>query len=83
MTGRGMTGERILRYLATELSVDVAGIEEDTALFSTGRVDSFALVDLIGFLEQETGVVFGPMDISLEHLDTVGRMLAFLASRRG
>ncbi len=78
-----MTGERILRYLATELGVDTAGITEDTELFSSGRIDSFALVDLIAFLEQETGVVFGPMDISLDHLDTIGRMLAFLAARRG
>ena len=51
--------------------------EDETELFSTGLVDSFAMVDLLVFLEKHTGTKMGPEDITLDNLDSVSRILAF------
>jgi acyl carrier protein len=75
--------DRILRYLREELKVATEGIAPETPLFSTGRVDSFAMVDLIAFLEQEYRFRFDPLDITLDHLDSVARIAAYVASHRG
>jgi acyl carrier protein len=69
------------RYLAGELGLDVGSVEDDTPLFSSGMVDSFALVKLIVWLEDRTGIRVGPLDVTLENLDTVERMLAYVARR--
>jgi acyl carrier protein len=74
--------ERILRFLSVDLRIDTTGIGCETELFSTGIIDSFALIDLVGFLERDAGVVFGPLDVTLENLDTVQRMVRFAERAR-
>lgn len=69
-------------YLQSELGVDMADVTDDTELFSSGMIDSFSLVTLIGFLEQEGGFQMNPMDVSLDNLDTINRMLAFVESQQ-
>ena len=66
-------------FLQTELGVDLAGVEDDTPLFSTGLIDSFALVSLLTFLEESAGVRADPADVNLENLDTIARILAYVA----
>ena len=70
-----------MQYLEEHARVELGEIDDDTELFSSGLVDSFAMVDLLVFLEKHTGANLGPEDISLENLDSVGRILAFAASR--
>ena len=55
--------------------------QDDTELFSTGTIDSFAMVELLVFLEGQIGSKLGPEDISLDNFDTLGRILAFAAAR--
>ena len=78
-----MTKDRIFEFLRTELAIDLTGVDEETLLVSTGIVDSLALVDLVMFLETEAGLRIAPGDLSLEHFDTVGRMLHFLQKTNG
>jgi acyl carrier protein len=73
----------LLEYFSNELRVDTAGIEDTTPLFSTGLVDSFAIVELLMFLEKYTGGKLGPEDIDLDNLDTIERILTFVARRAG
>ena len=72
----------LLEYLEGHARVDVSEIEDGTELFSSGLVDSFAMVDLLQFLEKHTGSRMGPEDINLDNLDSVERILAFAASRQ-
>jgi acyl carrier protein len=77
-----LTAERILAFLDRELSVDTTGITADTLLFSSARVDSLAMVDLMAFLEREGRFHMEMKDVDLANLDTIGRMLAYVASRQ-
>jgi len=61
--------------------VDLSDVADDTALFSSGLVDSFAMVDLLVYLEQETGKKMNPEDISLDNLDSLSRILQFAAAQ--
>ena len=72
----------LLNYLADHARDDLSNVKEDTELFSSGLIDSFAMVDLLMFLEKHTGARLGPEDIDLANLDTIGRILAF-AEKRG
>lgn len=76
-----VTRESLLEYLQDKAQVDTSEIEDETELFSTGLVDSFAMVDLLVFLEKHTGSKMGPEDISLDNLDTVGKIVAFAATK--
>lgn len=69
--------EELLEYFS-RLRVDVSEIEDDTPLFSSGTVDSFAIVELLLFLEPHVGRALGPEDINLDNLDSIGRILSFV-----
>lgn len=73
----------IRTFLQTELGVDTAGIEDDTPLFSSGLIDSFSLVSLLTFLEENAQFRVDPGDVNLENLDSIERILAYVARTRG
>ena len=67
-------------YFRDELDFDPSGVEDATLLFSTGTVDSFALVELIGFIENHCGVQIDVMDVTLENLDSIELILQYANS---
>lgn len=73
----GMDEGAIFEFLEGELGVDLSGFDADSPLFSSGAVDSFALVTLMMFLEREGGFRIAPADVTLDNLDSVNKMLAF------
>jgi acyl carrier protein len=60
-------------YIEGERSVD-----PDTSLFRSQILDSMRLVELVGFIEETFHVSVKPMDITLENLDTVSRMVEWI-----
>lgn len=70
--------EAVFSFLAGELGVDTASVGRTTPMFSTGIIDSFALVSLITFIEKRYAVAIAPGEVTLENLDTVERILQFL-----
>jgi acyl carrier protein len=76
-----LSKDSLLAYLQGHLRVDLTGVDEQTELFSSGRIDSFAMVDLLVFLEKETGAKLGPEDIDVDNFDSIARILAFAAAR--
>jgi acyl carrier protein len=76
-----LTADAVLAFLKDSLGVDVSRVNPDTLLFSDGVVDSFALVSLLTFIESACGFRIAPMDVSLEHFDSIERILAY-AQRR-
>lgn len=73
--------QALVDFLNGKTRADLSAIGDETALFSTGMVDSFTMVDLLMWLQQQTGARLGPEDISVENFDSVGRILAFAAAR--
>ena len=67
--------EEIIEFIVSEI-VRRPGIyiTEDTALVSSGLVDSLALVDILMKLESVTGLRIPAGQVKAEDLDTVNRM---------
>jgi acyl carrier protein len=76
-----LTREALVQYLEGDLRVDLGGVDDNSPLFSSGIVDSFAIVELLLFLEKHTGSRLSPEDITLDHLDTIRQILDFAAAR--
>jgi acyl carrier protein len=74
-----ITPEKLMEFLEHELAVDVTDVQEHTPLFSAGIVDSFAVISLMTYLETEGGIRIDPDDVNLENMDSIGRILDFVA----
>jgi acyl carrier protein len=64
-----------------ELFLDVTGIDAETPLFSSGLIDSFSLATLILAVEEKAGVKLDPLDVTLDNLDSIERILRFLSTK--
>lgn len=78
----GISASDVRAWMVGEWGLDGADLADEAPLFSSGLVDSFAMVDLVSWLEGRGGFTFGPLDVSLDNLDTIERIVAFCASRR-
>jgi acyl carrier protein len=75
--------DRIRRFIEQEvLAGEVARIENDTPLL-TGTIDSFGLMQLVTFLEEEFGIEIDPRDMTPEHFSTVDDIATLVRHRSG
>ncbi|MDF3854283.1 phosphopantetheine-binding protein [Paracoccus sp. P2] len=72
-----LSKDDLLRYIRSELNIDTP-LDGDTELFSTGMLDSVAMVGLISFVEQKAELRVQPGDVTLENFDTVDAILAYV-----
>ena len=70
--------EQLLEFFEYDLGLDISDITNETTLFSSGIIDSFALVSMMSFIETEANIRIGPADVTLENLDTVQRILDYV-----
>lgn len=75
----GVTQDELLRFLREDLNID-DGLDAQTELFSSGLLDSVSMVSLITFIEEKTGAVIQPGDVTLDNFDSVDRIIAHVAS---
>lgn len=71
----------IKNFLEEDLAVDTENLHIDAPLFSSGIVDSFALVALMTFLEDEGNIRVSPSEVNLDNMDSISRILSYLASK--
>lgn len=76
-----LSRKALLDYLSQHTRSDLSDLHDDAELFSSGVIDSFAMVDLMVFLERQTGARLGPEDVSIDNFDTVARIMAFAAAK--
>lgn len=74
-----LTKDNLIAYLTEALDTD-DDILEDTALFTSGLLDSVLMQDLIMFFEEKTGTQVPAEDVTLENFDTPGAIVAYAAS---
>jgi nucleoside-diphosphate-sugar epimerase/acyl carrier protein len=68
---------RILGFVTTRLLGDCPGpIDEETALFDEGMIDSLKILQLIAFIETEIGRTIPDADIVMDNFRTVRTMAA-------
>ena len=73
-----LSRENLRRYLHEKQGLEPEDFEDDTLLFSSGLLDSFSMVDLIMFIESAAGLRVHPADVTLDHFDSIDRILAFI-----
>lgn len=73
-----MDVESLIKFFADELDLDTRDIAEDTLLFSSGIIDSFALVSMMMFVESKAGIRISPADVRLDNFDSIERIIAFV-----
>ena len=78
-----MNKEVLVAYLQDELGVDTSDVDQSTLLFSTGIVDSFGLVEVVLFIEKHSGIKVNPMDVNLDNLDSIDRIIEFVNRASG
>ena len=78
-----MLEDKIKQLLSEELGVEISDIDGSTQLFSSGIVDSFSLVSIITFVEQESGNQVSPEDVNLDNLDSIDRIVSFVDTLKG
>lgn len=69
----------LIAFLTGEMNIE-GPIGPDTALFSSGLLDSVSMMSLIGFIEEKTRATLSPADVTLENFDSVERIVAYAAS---
>lgn len=71
---------RVLSFVRRELLHDsTIAIDEHTYLFEAGLIDSLKILQLIAFLEVETGRTIPDREIVMEHFRSVSAMAARFA----
>ncbi|MCB9792492.1 MAG: acyl carrier protein [Alphaproteobacteria bacterium] len=75
--------DSLRRWFAEEQGLDMAPIADDTPLFSSGLLDSLAMVDLLTFVEDSAGIRVRWTELTLERIDSVAAILAFVEAKRG
>ena len=63
--------------LVTQFRIDRNGLDDNTALFSSGLIDSLGVMDLVGFIEGEIGQAVPVDAITIENFDSIARIVAF------
>ncbi|HUA98752.1 MAG TPA: acyl carrier protein [Terracidiphilus sp.] len=71
---------RILKVLQSVAKKPVSP-GADESLFASGLLDSFALTDFVGGLEQEFSVSIPDSDLSARKFDSINKVAAYIASR--
>ncbi len=73
-----LTREALVAYISDEFGVGAGELSDGSPLFSSGVLDSFSLVDIVTFMEKEAGIKINALEVSLDNLDTVDRMMVFV-----
>ena len=64
---------------------DRSGVIEvtlETPIFSEGLLDSMAVMEFATFVQEKAGVTFPTADLTLENMDSVERVLAFVEKKK-
>ncbi|MGR3504385.1 MAG: acyl carrier protein [Paracoccaceae bacterium] len=74
-----LTTDDLHKFLTTELGLE-DDVTSDSELFSTGMLDSVAMMNIIGFIEEKSGIDVRPADVTLENFDTMQRIVDYVAT---
>ena len=75
------THDEIVKFFESECGLKADALDDDTSLFSTRLLDSLDLIDLITFLEKSYGIKVHPMEVGVEHLDSIRLIMDFVKEK--
>lgn len=71
-------GGRLLHFVQEEVCLGGIELDLSTDLLLTGAVDSLGVIRITQWLEDETGIVVDPGDVTLDNFQTIDRMLVYV-----
>lgn len=72
------------QYIAAKiLKQPKRGVRADEALISSGLIDSFSLVDLALYVEDQFGVHLDDSELNAETFDTLDQLNSLIQQRQG
>jgi acyl carrier protein len=77
---KNLTEDKLIAFLSDTLKAD-GEIDADSELFSSGVLDSVAMLQLITFVEDTAGIQIRPEDVTLENFDSAARIVRFAESQ--
>lgn len=71
-----LTADHLILFLKDTLRLD-GDVTSDSPLFTSGALDSVAMMNLIAFVEERAAIQVRADQVTLENFDTAGRIVAF------
>lgn len=71
-----LTADHLILFLKDTLRLD-GDVNPDSPLFTSGALDSVAMMNLIAFVEERAAIQVRADQVTLENFDTPGRIAAF------
>ncbi|HVU02562.1 MAG TPA: acyl carrier protein [Polyangiaceae bacterium] len=76
--------ERIREFIVTNFYLPEAStLADGESLVDQGVIDSTGVLEVVDFLEKEFGIAIQDSEMLPENLDSVDRIAAFIARKRG
>ncbi len=72
----------IRRVIADIYNLPFEELADDQTLFSSGRLDSFQLIELLDNIERAYAIKVAPGEVSLENLDTPCRIAGYIKRKK-
>jgi acyl carrier protein len=79
----GLAAELVALIVDEVGAPDGEPVDAETDLLLTGIVDSLGVVQIVGWLEDRLGIMIDAADVTLEHFQTVERMVRYVSDRHG
>ncbi|MCC2633690.1 MAG: phosphopantetheine-containing protein [Ramlibacter sp.] len=76
-----MNSQDLIDFLRNELHVEEP-LDPGTPLFSTGLLDSVAMLNVIAFVEERAKITVSAGDVTLENFDTPERIATYVDAHR-
>ncbi|MEM7083892.1 MAG: acyl carrier protein [Pseudomonadota bacterium] len=73
--------DAIITFITDEILEEDERIDADENLLADGMVDSLGMLRLIGFIDEQFGLVIPPEDFILDNFRTVNQLMSYLARR--
>lgn len=71
----------LAEFIQDEVVLNEIVVENDTDLLLTGAVDSLGVIRITHWIEEQTGLVVDPGDVTLENFQTISKMSEYLDVR--
>jgi acyl carrier protein len=71
----------LLRFVSQSFNIPAEKIQMDKSLIDQGIIDSFGLVEITTFIEQEFSIVVKESDMTRESFGSMNKMARFVSSR--
>ena len=73
--------QSIIQFMESELYIDMAAVNDQTSLLSSGLIDSRSILSLVAHVESLCDMRFNPFDINLDNLDSIDKIVDFVSKK--